>query len=109
MNSENKSLIFETYDFQPKGDEAVCISVPIPDNGNGEGWLSIILREDSIEFSVGESEEAEEMYACTDTYEDFCDFIEERDLYLDAMREQSKLNHPTSVARLQVIDGGEKS
>ena len=101
------------YDFNPKDDGTVAVTVPIEDMGNGEGFLSVHFGEDEISILVSDMDDGEEMYGITYTYEDFCNFIEARDFQVAMLAKAKELQdavgrHPSSQPRFQVIDGGGK-
>lgn len=83
--------------------ETTEIHVPLDNIGNGEATLIIIVDEEGLKFMVLDGYD-EVLYQTSDNYEDFCNFIEARDLYLDAAKER----HPANKTVLQVIDGGGK-
>ena len=91
----------ETYLTSPETEETYII-IPIEDMGDGEESLIVRVQENGIRFEVLDDED-NVLYQVSDSYEDFCNYIEARDLYLDA----AILRHPAaSQQALQVIDGG---
>jgi hypothetical protein len=93
----------QTTHFTSPDTEKTDIIIPIEDIGNGEESLLITVLKDSIKFQVLDDED-NVLYQVSDSYKDFCDYIEARDLYLDAAINR----HPASQPRLQLIDGGGK-
>lgn len=83
--------------------ETTQIHVPLDNIGNGEATLIIIVDEEGLKFMVLDGYD-EVLYQASDDYENFCNFIEARDLYLDAAIER----HPANKPVLQIIDGGGK-
>lgn len=77
--------------------------VPIEDMGSGEESIVISVNKDGIKFQVLDDED-NVLYQASDNFAEFCDYIEARDLYLDAAIQR----HPASQPRLQSIDGGGK-
>lgn len=99
------------YDFNPKNDGTVTVTVPIEDMGNGEGFLSVQFGEEEISILVSEMDDGEGIYGITYTYEDFCNFIEARDFQVAMLAKAKELHeavgrHPAT--HLQLIDGGGK-
>jgi hypothetical protein len=93
----------QTTHFTSPDTEQTDIIIPIEDIGNGEESLLITVLKDSIKFQVLDDED-NVLYQVSDSYEDFCNYIEARDLCLDA----AILRHPASQPRLELIDGGGK-
>lgn len=87
-----------THFITAEANEQTDILIPIEDIGNGEESLVITIKENSIKFEVLDDED-NLLYSELQSYEDFCNSIEARDLYLKA----AALRHPAS---LQLIDGG---
>lgn len=99
------------YDYNPKEDGTINVTIPIIDMGNGEGFLSVQFTEEEIAFTVSEMDDGEELYSVRFTHEDFCDFLEARDFVVMFEQqakelEETKGRHPASRKHLQVIDGG---
>lgn len=91
----------QTTHFISPDTEQTDIIIPIEDMGNGEESFVININEDGIKFQILDDED-NVLYQASDSYEDFCNFIEARDLYLDAAINR----HPASQPRLELIDGG---
>ncbi len=91
-----------SYLLSPETEETEII-IPIEDMGNGEESLVININQDGIKFQVFDDED-NMLYQASDNYPEFCDYIEARDLYLDAAVQR----HPASQPNLQLIDGGGK-
>lgn len=105
------------YDYNPKEDGTINVTIPIIDMGNGEGFLSVQFTEEEIAFTVSEMDDGEELYSVRFTHEDFCDFLEARDFIVMLTKQmaeeqqaeelkETKGRHPASRNHLQVIDGG---
>jgi hypothetical protein len=91
-----------TYLTSPETEETYII-IPIEDMGSGEESLIVRVQENGIKFEVLDDED-NVLYQVSDSYEDFCEYVEARDLYLDA----AVRRHPASQPTLQLIDGGGK-
>jgi hypothetical protein len=89
----------ETHFITPNKNTEIDLVIPVPDIGNGEESLVVSIMENSIKFEVMDDED-NVIYQISDSYEDFCNYIEARDLYVDA----AILRHPANT--LQIIDGG---
>lgn len=99
------------YDFNPKQDGTITVTVPIEDMGNGEGFISIQFGEEEIAFVVSERDDGEELYTVVYTHEDFCNFLEARAFWVMLTQQAKELDktrrsHPASRNHLQIIDGG---
>jgi hypothetical protein len=91
-----------TYLLSPETEETEII-IPIEDMDNGEESLVININEDGIKFEVRDDED-NVLYQASDNYAELCNYIEARDLYLNAAVKR----HPASQPTLQLIDGGGK-
>lgn len=81
--------------------EETELIIPIEDMGNGEESIIISVNDNGLKFQVLDDED-NVLYQASDNFPEFCDYIEARDLYLDAAIQR----HPASQPRLQSIDGG---